>query len=49
LRSLPELVPAVSLTPGVLVAGRQVNVKIAAGGVESWKLGELDRMVADFR
>ena len=49
LRSLPELVPAVSLTPGVLVAGRQVNVKIAAGGVESWKPGELDRMVADFR
>jgi Ca-activated chloride channel homolog len=49
LRSLPELVPAVSLTPGVLVAGRQVNVKIAAGGTESWRPGELDRLVADFR
>jgi Ca-activated chloride channel homolog len=49
LRSLPELTPAVSLTPGVLVAGRQVNVKIAAGGVESWKPGELQRTVADFR
>lgn len=49
LRSLPELTPAVSLTPGVLVAGRLVNVKIAAGGVESWKQGELDRIVADFR
>jgi Ca-activated chloride channel family protein len=49
LRSLPELVPAVSLTPGVLVAGRQVNVKIAAGGTESWRTGELDRIVADFR
>jgi Ca-activated chloride channel family protein len=49
LRSLPELTPAVSLTPGVLVAGRQVNIKIAAGGVESWRAGELDRTVADFR
>jgi Ca-activated chloride channel homolog len=49
LRSLPELVPAVSLTPGVLVAGRQVNVKFAAGGTESWRPGELDRLVADFR
>jgi hypothetical protein len=49
LRSLPELTPAVSLTPGVLVAGRQVNVKIAAGGVESWKPGELQRTVTDFR
>jgi hypothetical protein len=49
LRSLPELVPAVSLTPGVLVAGRLVNVKIAAGGIESWRAGELERIVADFR
>jgi len=49
LRSLPELTPAVSLTPGVLMAGRQVNVKIAAGGTDSWRPGELDRLVADFR
>ena len=49
LRALPELNQAVALTPGVLVAGRQVNVKIAAGGVESWESGELDRIVADFR
>jgi Ca-activated chloride channel homolog len=49
LRSLPELTPAVSLTPGVLVAGRLVNVKIAGGGTESWRPGELDRLVADFR
>jgi len=33
----------------VLVAGRQVNVKIAAGGTETWRPGELDRLVADFR
>lgn len=49
LRSLPELAPAVSLTPSVLVAGRDLNIKIAAGGVESWKQGELDHIVADFR
>ena len=49
LRSLTELVPAVSLTPGVLVAGRELNIKIAAGGIESWKQGELDHIVADFR
>jgi Ca-activated chloride channel family protein len=49
LRSLPELTPAVGLTPGVLVAGRRVNIKIAAAGVETWKTGELERIVADFR
>jgi Ca-activated chloride channel homolog len=49
LRALPELNQAIALTPAVLVAGRQVNVKIAAGGTESWRSGELDRLVADFR
>ena len=49
LRSLPELTAAVSLTPGVLVAGRLVNVKIAAGGVEFWHAGELERIVGEFR
>ena len=49
LRLLPELTPAVSLTPGVLVAGRLVNVKIAAGGVEFWHAGELERIVGEFR
>ena len=49
LRSLPELAPAMRLGPALLVAGRRVNVKIAAGGVDSWKQGELDRIVADFR
>ncbi len=48
-RALPELNQAIALTPAVLVAGRQVNVKIAAGGTESWRPGELDRLVADFR
>lgn len=49
LRSVPELTPSAGLTPGVLVAGRRVNIKIAAGGVETWKPGELERIVADFR
>jgi len=49
LRALPELVPAVRLTPAVLVAGRRVDIKIAAGGAETWRPGELDRIVADYR
>ena len=49
LRAMPELNQAVALTPAVLVAGRQVNIKIAAGGTESWRTGELERIVADFR
>ncbi len=49
LRSLPELTPAVGLTPAVVVAGRRVNIKIAAGGTESWNGGELERIVVDFR
>jgi len=49
LRAMPEMNQAIALTPAVLVAGRQVNLKIAARGVETWKPGELERIVADFR
>jgi hypothetical protein len=49
LRAVPELNQAIALTPSVLVAGRQVNIKIAPGGAESWRPGELERLVADFR
>lgn len=49
LRSLPELAPAMRLTPAVQVAGRQVNIKIAAGGTESWRPGELERIVTEYR
>ena len=49
LRAIPELARPVGLTPAVLVAGRRVSVKIAAGGKETWRAGELDALVRDFR
>ena len=49
LRAVPELSQAVALTPAVLVAGRRVNIKIAAGGTESWGPGELERIVMEYR
>lgn len=48
LRAVPELGAAAAFGP-VLVAGRQVNVKIAAGGRETWRAGELEALVRDFR
>jgi Ca-activated chloride channel family protein len=48
LRAVPELRPAAILGQ-VLVAGRRVSVKIAAGGKEAWRAGELDALVRDFR
>lgn len=48
LRTMPELRPAAALGQ-VLVAGRRVSVKIAAGGKESWRAGELEALVRDFR
>jgi Ca-activated chloride channel family protein len=49
LRAIPELAQPASLTPAVLVAGRRVSVKIAAGGKASWRTGELEALVRDFR
>lgn len=48
LRTVPELRPAAALGQ-VLVAGRRVSVKIAAGGKETWRAGELEALVRDFR
>ena len=48
LRTVPELRPAATLGQ-VLVAGRRVSVKIAAGGKETWRAGELEALVRDFR
>jgi Ca-activated chloride channel homolog len=48
LRALPELGPAASIGQ-VLVAGRRVSIKIAAGGKETWRPGELDALLRDFR
>jgi Ca-activated chloride channel family protein len=49
LRAVPELTPAAALTPSVLVAGRRISIKIAAGGKEIWRAGELSALVRDFR
>jgi Ca-activated chloride channel family protein len=49
LRAMPELARPVGLTPAVLVAGGRVSVKIAAGGKETWRAGELEALVRAFR
>jgi Ca-activated chloride channel family protein len=49
LRAMPELARPVGLTPAVLVAGGRVSVKIATGGKETWRAGELEALVRDFR
>lgn len=49
LRAMPELARPVRLTPAVLVAGGRVSVKIAAGGKQTWRAGELEALVRDFR
>jgi len=48
LRAVPELRPAAVLGQ-VLVAGRRVSIKIAAGGKEAWRAGEMEALVRDFR
>jgi Ca-activated chloride channel homolog len=48
LRACPELLKPAGLAP-VLVAGRRVSIKIAAGGRESLEPGEVARLVAEFR
>jgi Ca-activated chloride channel homolog len=49
LQAVPELAQPAALTPAVLVAGRHVSLKIAAGGKETWRPGELQTVVRDFR
>ena len=48
LRVVPDLGPAAALGK-VLVAGRRVSVRIAAGGKTAWRSGELEALVHDFR
>jgi Ca-activated chloride channel family protein len=48
LRACPELAQPAALAP-VLVAGRRVSIKIAAGGRESLEPAEVTRLVAEFR
>jgi Ca-activated chloride channel homolog len=49
LRALPELRGPATLGSSVLVAGRRVSLKIAAGGKTTWTDGELATVVRDFR
>src|SRR5947207_10508197 len=49
LHAIPELVPAATLEPAVVVAGRRVSVKIEADGKTTWTDGELERLVREFR
>ena len=49
LRAIPELMKPATLEPAVLVAGRQVSIKIEARGRTDWAPGELARLVKEFR
>ena len=49
LRAMPDLGQVAALEPAVLVAGRRASIKIEAGGKTTWRPGELDALVRDFR
>lgn len=49
LRELPELAPIVRTGDTVLVAGRAVNLRLGSTGTSTWKAGELERIVREFR
>lgn len=48
-RAMPELAPCLGVGDSVVLAGRRVSVKIAAGGITSWQPGALESTVRDFR
>jgi Ca-activated chloride channel family protein len=49
LAKLPELKPYWSAFEAVVVAGRQVSIRVAAGGRSTLMPGEIDALVASFR
>jgi Ca-activated chloride channel homolog len=49
LRALPELVKPAALEPAVVVAGGRASIKFQAGGSTTWRTGELERLVREFR
>jgi len=49
LRAMPDLGQAAALEPAVLMAGRRASIKIEAGGKTTWRPGELNALVRDFR
>ncbi len=49
LRALPDLGASAALEPAVLVAGHRASIKFGTGGKTTWKPGEMERLVKDFR
>jgi Ca-activated chloride channel family protein len=48
-RALPELVPSFGAGEEVLIAGRRTSVKVSPTGLETWKAGQLQQLVRNFR
>jgi Ca-activated chloride channel family protein len=48
-RALPELNQYLSVGDQILIAGRSASIKIAPGGVSSWRAGHLQRVVQTYR
>jgi Ca-activated chloride channel family protein len=48
-RALPELNQYLSIGDQVLIAGRNGSIKIVAGGLSSWRAGQLQRVVQSYR
>jgi hypothetical protein len=49
LEKLPELTPYLSAFEAVIVRGRTVSIRVAAGGRSTLTAGEFDTLVRDFR
>ena len=48
-RALPEVNQYLSIGDQVLIAGRSGSIKIAAGGLSTWRTGQLQRVVQSYR
>ena len=48
-RALPELSQYLAIGDQVLIAGRHGSIKVVAGGLSSWRAGQLQRVVQSYR
>jgi hypothetical protein len=48
-RALPEINQYLSIGDQVLVAGKSGSIKITAGGLGTWRTGQLQRVVQSYR
>jgi hypothetical protein len=48
-RAMPEVAPCLGVGDTLVLAGRRVSVKIATGGIATWRPGALESTVRDFR